>query len=495
MKNRLLTKRNFIPQEWYQVGKDKKMPESDNKAISLFELNGQQLIAQYYHNKYDSNISFLLEQRKQNVHFDFTTTHPDDEDYHIDTFKESIEIVIHALCSDKDIKNKKENYRKTFLLTQKIYLMCPNENEFSYDTGIHVFPIIYLRENGVEAFLVADTAGVNKQNIGIIHALERISKLKVYVVEDPHQADHYSCCIDAFVVSRDGTGKRNNKYIIRDLLAYLEKNSKTIIVHDVLIPAKNPIFSFLKNPFGQQIRFIDDKKNCNAAYLPNVLLKTSQISQFTNKHSKRNNDQDFVHRKKTLKQFRTAYSIQGKGHIVSTYARKKGIKIAEEIIPMQFWINAMEDLIGSPMDATTRNHFIAKAKSTLKNAAPGDDKIKLLKKCAINFFNKTGCLPMPGAVYKKPDPRDFHSEFEIAIDRLSLGSYFYLRDEVGNYSNLAIPLAIMLTISRILKIAAPILGTIMATGMEIFSIFSQFCNTPQSTQHSASRFVSFNYKG
>jgi hypothetical protein len=279
-----------------------------NKVVTPLP-KGRELIAHYYKEKYESKVIFLEKEFSLNEHL-------------------------------KIFREKGEDCRVAFILQSKTYE--------------HHIPMIYIRENGKEALLYADSKG-SDSNLPLTIGTE--AKIPVYIVKNARQADHYSCYTDALAISRDATAKNyaTGKYRIPQLLSFLENNS-------------------VSNRYGEPYAIIES--------LPNMLLKTAQIKNFVESYSDKENLTEPVHKDKTLETFRKSYKedvniIVGLGYddddekskpiiekkSISTYLKKKGIKFAD-VIEIQFYLNQLEKNLGTMWSDELRKKFIAEAKET-----------------------------------------------------------------------------------------------------------------------------------
>lgn len=290
----------FNPSQYYVVGTDQKISDEKNNLQVIPLQKGRELVEQYYAKKYRTNISF-----------------PRDNSSYVDTTSFVFDINKYLTKA----REKKEDHRQAFLLGAE---------------ATHAIPIIYVREDGKEAILYADSKGINEWNIQQITD----TGLKVYAIKEPRQSDSYSCYSDALVFGRDTTAKnKDGSYKIPTLLSALKSSEKK-------------------------------EKNYYSTKLPDELLKTSQIKEFTDYHTERSDRK--IHKNETIDQFRKRYTenAEVKSHTknerknISTYLRKKGIKYAD-IIEIQFYINELSREAGTLWSDEIRKNFIDQAKNEL----------------------------------------------------------------------------------------------------------------------------------
>jgi hypothetical protein len=150
------------------------------------------LIAQYYAEKYQTQISYI---------------------------GESEDNLLSALQSLKN--NKQDNFRHAFVIKK--------------DT--HDIPVIYLCEKGETALLFADSLGAKRSDVMNL-AIQ--SKMKVYAVMEQRQASDFGCTVDAVMFARDATAinAKTGEYRIPNLLSKLK--SRATLENDSLYQAKLP---------------------------------------------------------------------------------------------------------------------------------------------------------------------------------------------------------------------------------------------------------------
>jgi hypothetical protein len=300
----------FQPRDYYSLTTDVRVIQGDNKAISPHQL-GRELIAEYYAKKYNTEIIFPAKVFEEDKIF-------------LDVV--SFSVYINAYL-DPFRNEENKDCRVCF---------------FIGGGSTHAIPIIYIRENGKEGILYADSKGVNSC---VAENIVKATKIPVYAIEDSRQADKYSCYTEALAFNRDATAKdkETEEYRIPQLLSYLEKNSAP----------------------SEQGQFHKVTK------LPNALLKTSQKTGFVEKYADTTDLKKVIHKGKALSKFREEYTdknvsvkrennqIESKD--ISNYLSKKGIKFSD-IIEIQFYTNHLKKELGNIWSDKTRGDFILGAK-------------------------------------------------------------------------------------------------------------------------------------
>ena len=271
---------------------------------------GMELVAEYYAKKYQTNITLAkIEMPGLSLVMYADLTH----------FVAEINGYLRTLRSTPG-----DNYRHAFLIGA---------------SATHATPVVYIRENGQEGILLADSKGVNAWAAQTAHDG---SGINVYASELTRQADMSSCYTDAMVFCRDTTSVNadTGEYYIPGLLTQLQSRAE-------------PRSGFF------------------AARLPNELLKTAQIASFVGDNREADSEK-IIHKGMTLDQFRERKTdkgvlIKGKDQPVdiASYARKKGAKLAN-IAEIQFYLKQISDQAGDLFIDTERKLFIAEAKRILK---------------------------------------------------------------------------------------------------------------------------------
>lgn len=275
----------------------------DNKSNLVVQMKqtGIELVKDYYANKYKTNIS--LPPCKEIIFYMNSKTYLDEVREKSKTFKD---------------------YRHAFFIGAS-------------DT--HAVPVIYIKENGQEGLLLADSLGVIIENAKL---LQESTGIDVYAVDLPRQADAVSCYNDAMVFCRDSTAKiaETDEYYIPNLLDELKTRATTTL------------------------------NKYHTTKLPNKLLKTAQISKFVTNNEK-SDDEASIHKTLNLKQFRNKYSDRlnwlaklFKKKATANYLRLKGIKFID-IIEIQFYISEILKKFDFP--PSKQELFIQEAKKKLKS--------------------------------------------------------------------------------------------------------------------------------
>ncbi|MHB1949719.1 MAG: hypothetical protein ACYCQI_16595, partial [Gammaproteobacteria bacterium] len=262
--------RKFYPYWHYTIGNDPKIADKKQNLTVTPLQEGRELIAQYYAQKYQTNIEF---------------PHTYYEEHHLKSFHDITDLVL-------DIKNHLLKARKHSGDYRLAFYIGANKS--------HATPIIYIKEAGKEGILYADSNGVNEW---VVTQMQQNSGIRVFAIKDTRQADFYSCYTDALVFARDTTAidPKTGKFRIPNLLQRLEDRSV-------------------------------EEKGYYTTKLPDELLKTAQITEFVESH--RQAIPTRAHKDEDLTQFRSRYtaeaSILTHGKVVtkpiSTYLRLKGIK-------------------------------------------------------------------------------------------------------------------------------------------------------------------------
>lgn len=298
------------------------------KTLSISP-DGIELAAEYYHDKYQANISIIPGGR------------------------------INFANVLKDVRaNPASDVRATFI----IYEAPPSK---------HVYPLIFIREKGEDAILLADSLGVERETS---NAIAQQIGLPVYAVRASRQSSQQGCVTDALVFGRDSTGMHGGKYIIPDLLARLKKVGRST----------------------------QDSPSTFNVKLPDELLKTSQISVFNEYHREREEKEHIIHKGETLSQFLSRYSDKDvtvtkddkeiKKDSVPNYMRVKGLKLGK-IIEAEFYIKQFKAHMKSDWNNLLHREFLARVKADVSGS---------LHTVAVNFLN---------------EKMKSHSKIEIVIHR------------------------------------------------------------------------------
>lgn len=319
------TLKDFEPASYYQVFSDDLVKNAEGEplvSVSPFP-KGKDLIRQYYAKKYKTNMSIPNAGNGN---------------------------------SFVSLNDFAANFNEYLASAKKIY--GDGDCRIAFCLGMsstHATPIIYIKENGREGILFADSKGVNSENSVCIKQIANQSKIPIYAIENVRQKDLYSCFTDALLFGRDATAinPETNSYYIPNLLSSIESNAKQRVHEEY-----------------------------STTILPDELLKTSQISSFTGAHHPKPSGKP-IHRyqntNETLEKFRERYTDKNitirrgsedtKGINISSYLRKKGIKFAD-LMEIQFFINQMEEILGNLLTDQKRLDFIWVAKRILQLQGP-----------------------------------------------------------------------------------------------------------------------------
>ncbi|KTD24238.1 MULTISPECIES: hypothetical protein [Legionella] len=316
----------FDSSPYFSISTDRTVKWADN-YLCLPTSQGLQLAIDYYTNKYQCSIE--IPSTKLN---DFVESQ--DESTFFENISEQLD----------RIRKESENlpsFRKGFILNAD---------------STHAVPFLYVKEEGEEAIIYANSKGVTRSKWQIDLINECLSKsgdkIEVLGIEETRQADDHSCFMDALIFCKDATAKtEKGEYYIPNLLAQLKGRSTL-------------------------------KEGYTAVKLPNELLKTAQISSFVHGH-RENNTHKTIHQHhdklENLSDFRKRNSdffakIKGKIKFQSpNYLRQKSLKVAEKIV-IQFYINQLIEKYGESFTPSDKNRFINLCKSKFSKLANPKDK-------------------------------------------------------------------------------------------------------------------------
>lgn len=280
---------------------------------------GLELVFQYLHNKYQTNILHPILEYK-------ITHRPNDPKHHL---KPSIEYVRFSTIYDIDnikpylteAQKKPGDYREAYIIANRS----------------HAIFMAYIKEGNKIGILYSDSRGTNTK---FTHEIYKKTNIKVFTHLDGRQADTKSCFTDGVVMGRDITAinTETQKYRIPNILELLE--SKEVV----------------------------EKEGLSLVRLPNELLKTAQISSFVDFHQDKS-DTKKISKNENLAEFRERYTktvLFNKGtKKISSYLQEKSIKYSK-IIQIQYYINQIEEQTG-PLSEELKTEFILKAKKILKS--------------------------------------------------------------------------------------------------------------------------------
>lgn len=222
---------SFIPDQYY-FKVDAYHEEISSKTLASVYLRpeGIELIAQYYREKYHSDITLFYDA----------------------------DALLEFLAKSKFPNNS----RKAFIL-------------ISGDERPHASPVIYLNENNEEVLFSADSLGTTDENA---KAWVKQVKYPFYYVSDARQSDRVSCYVDALTFARDTTAidKSTKNYRILSLLTKLK--SRGTKVADNLYTAKLPDELLVTS---QLPAFVENHKECNER----IIHKTETLSLFRKRYT------------------------------------------------------------------------------------------------------------------------------------------------------------------------------------------------------------------
>ncbi|MDX2346306.1 MAG: hypothetical protein QNK11_05505 [Legionella sp.] len=277
---------------------------------------GLDLLIQYSHDKYSSNIcrpiSLYYMNRSRGGGLAYGEIIPE----YTSTFS------IFSNYSDSNINSYLKNIRQQSGDCRKAFILI--------DGSKHAIFMVYIKEGNKEGILYSDSLSSNSEVFRKIHAHTGI---RVFSHTDQRQADSYACYVDALVFARDTTGidPSTGQYKIPNLLGLLEEQQYQI----------NAGYSLIK--------------------LPHILLKTAQISNFIRNHKNLDKSDEKIHKNETLDKFRERYTESSR----ASYLKQKAIRYAR-IIQIQFYLNEIEKELDSPLSQDKKALFVKEAKKALK---------------------------------------------------------------------------------------------------------------------------------
>ncbi|RAP38490.1 hypothetical protein B1207_00970 [Legionella quinlivanii] len=299
----------FDRRSYFSISSDKTVRWTNNNLCHPTS-QGLQLAIDYYANKYQCNVEIPAIKHNDYV-----------ENLDEDTFFQHLNSCIKILRKESE---EMSCFRKAFILNAD---------------NTHAVPFLYIKEQGEEGLLYANSKGVVRagwQIDAINENLDEENRMPVYGVYETRQADDHSCFMDALIFCKDATSKNNQgQYQLPHLLSDLKRRA---------------------TPQSDYV----------AVRLPDELLKTAQITSFVKRHTE-NNPNKIIHqhgnKPENLTEFRNRHSdwltkINGKIKLNSAnYLRKKGLSIAEKI-EIQFYINQFQIDYGKSFTSNDRNNLI-----------------------------------------------------------------------------------------------------------------------------------------
>lgn len=268
---------------------------------------GRELVIQYLHDKYQTNICQPIVKWTLHPHPGTKTLEPVPQYVQINSSRDLRKMRHYFVAAQK----KPADYRQAFIPTN----------------GRHAFFMAYIKENDKEAILFSDSLG--KYNL-LMEDFSHFSGIKIFATQGVRQEDNHSCFTDAMVLSRDVTrvDAETGQYQIKNLLDQLEAREEKI----------NATFSYTK--------------------LPVELLKSAQISEYVDMHLDPTTSDRCVHKEQSLSFFRQRYTSSKH----SVYLVEKGEKY-KSIMRVQFYINEINRNIHAPLTKEEKLRFIMQAKS------------------------------------------------------------------------------------------------------------------------------------
>ena len=248
----------------------------------------------------------------------------------------------------------KEKYGTHVVITDRIYSAAGEEFIATIQAGRekpgdfrcafilagmrHATPVFYIKEGSREAILIPDSVGrEDPHNYGQVDKiisefiLDELPGVPILLIPEKRQADLVSCYADALVFARDITAKRAGIYF-----------QSPMVLEQLMSRSTQQSVSIRRGMSKENVTLHD-------ALLPDVLLKTAQISKFVERHITPNKSdamRPIVHAGKdgvseNIEQFRKRYSAVTPPHnekSYNTYLRNKGMKYSKIII-MQYYKN------------------------------------------------------------------------------------------------------------------------------------------------------------
>ncbi len=316
--------KKFDPQEYYKVLQDNAV--LDRKLMGASPLqSGRQMVADYYHNKYGSEIIFPVIEKNDALHFVGYGDFAANPKPHIEEARRRAKVGLST-----------QDYRCTFFIGAE---------------ASHAFPISYIYEDGKEYLLLADSHGNSPlSSLGFASQMKKaqLGDINIHIVEGGWQAASFSCYSNTLVFGRTLTARNKNGYVIPKLAAKLEERCEEITIAN--------------NTFKKTL-------------LPDEFLVASQINAFTNEH--REKEPRPIHGDETLQQFSSRYILRGvllstKSHKegerkdLYDYIRIKGFKLVR-LMEIQFYKEQLQQELGNNWNDGFAESFTAAAKKVLKS--------------------------------------------------------------------------------------------------------------------------------
>ncbi|RDI43431.1 hypothetical protein [Aquicella lusitana] len=329
--------KRFEYSEYYDLTHDARLvdPGVENTVALLNQEAGRELVIEYYKSKYQSN---MVEDEINGLIFGGEAIYEKIAQYVVPLLREA----------QKKAANT-DNFRELFMIVSNY--------------GKHITPILYIKENGRDAILAADTGFYDNKKVAnyLRYALktksESLKEMPVLTIEEIRQSDDYSCFADCLVFGRDATGfVSHDQYIIPDLLHRLLERAET------------------KEGYEDGVL---------VTKLPDELLKTAARAAFINAHQEHPVGRK-IYKDKSLNEFHDKYTDKNilfkakevaKPTDVLAYARIKGIKLAE-LIEIQFYVDQFKAELGENFTSILEEDFRNRAKDEFKKQGINADNIR-----------------------------------------------------------------------------------------------------------------------
>lgn len=282
---------------------------------------GLSLLIQYLNKKYNANICRI------------TSEHPNS--IYPDSVSECRPSLLTAI-----IELQRENYDKY----RQVFIFKESETHYTF--------LAYIKENRQEAILFSDSIDSHARNIEFSRLFEELyntTGIPVFFTQHQRgrscigrQASLKGCMVDAIVFARDITAYNIETQTYSRTPNLLEDLKKRQTI----------------NP---------DRPSMIHTKLPNVLLKTAQISTYVLENQNTFFLSAPIHKDETLESFRNRYrrafpADPDFSTLIPGYLYLKSKKYCK-IIEIQFYLNAIENEIGSSLSNDLKNSFIKQVKT------------------------------------------------------------------------------------------------------------------------------------
>jgi hypothetical protein len=286
---------------YFAPAQDKNVAESEFRHGFQINSRGRELLAAYYGRKYDAKIIFPEDELGKMSSLDF----PD-----------------HIADLIAPFRQETGDVRCVF-----------------YIEGSHSIPVAYIKENGKELIVVADSKGGKTDDLAdqIANALtyQNVRDVKVFRVATPRQADLYSCYTDAMKFAVLVTGRR--------------KNEHTGDFEEFLIPELGEQLSARRVQSDAQA----ESPNVDSVLLPNEFLRLAQLTKFVDGHLDKATQDSPLHGDKkgrTWNEFKMSYqetftTADGVTKPRADYLRQKGEQYAR-LVEIEYYNDQLKKLLG-----------------------------------------------------------------------------------------------------------------------------------------------------